>query len=70
MPKDDDPPIGGPNDGADPIAQMAQGAQAFRNLFNSYVLTGFTEAQAIYLVGVMLNAMVKSAISPPGVSSE
>lgn len=50
---------GGPNDGA----EAAQGA---RTLFNSYVLAGFNDAQALYIVGVLLNAMVRATLVPGG----
>ena len=58
--------LGGPNDGADPLAQMAEAAQGARTLFNSYVLAGFNDAQALYIVGVLLNAMVRATLVPGG----
>jgi hypothetical protein len=43
----------------DPMSLLAEGATATHELFLSYVQAGFTEAQALYLVGQMLAASVR-----------
>lgn len=46
----------------DPITQLAQAAASQHELFMAYVAAGFTESQAIYLVG----QLVTSAVRGPG----
>jgi hypothetical protein len=43
----------------DPITQLAEGAVATHELFLSYVRAGFTEQQALYLVGQMIVAAAR-----------
>jgi hypothetical protein len=47
---------GGPDDGApaDPLQGMVEAAVSMHAIFESYVAAGFTQQQAVYLVGVML----------------
>jgi hypothetical protein len=49
------PPAGPP----DPFGPLAEGAVAVHNLFLAYVEAGFTEHQAIYIVGQMLAASIR-----------
>lgn len=51
---DDDTP-------ADPFGQMAAAAVALHDLLVSLIAAGFSEGQALYLVGVMVTAP-----KPPG----
>lgn len=46
----------------DPLTELAKGAAQVHELFSSYVDAGFSENQALYLVGKMLAA----SIQPPG----
>lgn len=43
----------------DPITQLAEAAVATHELFVSYVGAGFTENQALYLVGQTIAAAVR-----------
>lgn len=45
---------------ADPMTLMAEAASAAHELFTSYVDAGFTSGQAIYLVGQILTASLRS----------
>lgn len=38
----------------DPVSALAEGAAQMHELFSSYVNAGFTEQQALYLVGQLL----------------
>lgn len=38
----------------DPITQLAQAAASLHELFTAYVAAGFTENQALYLVGQII----------------
>lgn len=50
----------GADDGApgDPMTLMAEGAAQVHELFTAYVGAGFSEAQAIYLTGVVLRSLM------------
>jgi hypothetical protein len=43
----------------DPISPLAEGAAQLHELFLCYVKTGFTEAQALYLIGQIIAAGAK-----------
>jgi hypothetical protein len=43
----------------DPISSIAESAAATHEMFISYVAAGFTEPQALYLIGQMLAAMTR-----------
>ncbi|MEV8637779.1 hypothetical protein AB0395_39645 [Streptosporangium sp. NPDC051023] len=45
----------------DPITQLAQGAAQLHELFMAYVNAGFTESQALYLIGQMIQASIRGA---------
>ena len=59
--------MGGEADEApvDPFTAMAEAATAMHELWKTFVDAGFTEAQALYLVGVVHTANVHK---PPGAS--
>lgn len=44
---------------ADPISDLRAGAAQLHELFMSFVESGFSEGQALYLVGVLIAAMRK-----------
>lgn len=39
----------------EPLTPMAEGAVGVHEIFESFVAGGFTERQALYIVGVMLS---------------
>jgi hypothetical protein len=43
---------------ADPMTQLAEGAAQLHELFLAYKAAGFSEAQAIYLIGVTLRSAI------------
>ena len=43
----------------DPITQLAEGAASAHELFTAYVAAGFTENQALYLVGQLITAAMR-----------
>jgi hypothetical protein len=43
----------------DPITQLAEGAAQLHELFLAYVGAGFSENQALYLVGQMVTAALR-----------
>jgi hypothetical protein len=45
----------------DPMTALAEGAAQMHEMFLSYQQAGFTEQQALYLIGCALKAM----LSPP-----
>lgn len=49
------------SDPEDPITQLAEGAAQLHELFVSYMNAGFTESQALFLIGQMLQASIKNA---------
>lgn len=55
------------NDGApdDPISTAVAGAIQLHELFRSYVDAGFNEAQALYIVGIILRENLRKT---PGTS--
>lgn len=58
---------GGPTDGGptDPITKLAEGAVALHELKVEYMKAGFTEPQALYLVGVVLAAALRKEPGSP-----
>lgn len=44
---------------SDPITELAQAAMQLHELFTAYVEAGFTEQQALYLVGKIMTAGVQ-----------
>jgi hypothetical protein len=46
----------------DPITELAAAAAQMHELFRSYVEAGFTENQALYLLGQLISGSVR----PPG----
>lgn len=47
----------------DPITQLAAGAVQLHELYASFVAAGFSESQALYLVGQTLTASIGGAAS-------
>lgn len=47
------------SDPEDPITQLAVAAASAHEMFTSYVAAGFTEAQALYLVGQILASALR-----------
>jgi len=47
----------------DPITQLATAAVSLHELYTAYVGAGFTENQALYLVGVILSANLRGPAS-------
>ncbi|MGI5274856.1 hypothetical protein ACQEUU_37385 [Nonomuraea sp. CA-218870] len=47
----------------DPITQLAAGAAQLHELYASFVAAGFTESQALYLVGQALAASIGGSAS-------
>jgi hypothetical protein len=45
----------------EPLTALAEGAAQMHEMFLAYIQAGFTEQQALYLVGCALKAM----LSPP-----
>lgn len=45
----------------DPITQLAEGAAQLHELFLAYVTAGFTEQQALFLIGQMIQASIRDA---------
>ncbi|MEV7013287.1 hypothetical protein [Streptosporangium sp. NPDC051022] len=43
----------------DPITQLAQGAVQLHEVFVAYVEAGFTEQQALFLIGQMIQALAR-----------
>lgn len=43
----------------DPITQLAQAAVGLHELFTAYIGAGFTENQALYLVGQSISAATR-----------
>lgn len=50
---------------ADPFGQLVEAGTAIHEMFRSYVVAGFTEPQALYLVGSLLAAQVRNQNLPP-----
>ncbi|MFI6510119.1 hypothetical protein ACIBCT_21145 [Streptosporangium sp. NPDC050855] len=48
-------------DPEDPITLLAEGAAQLHELFLAYLNAGFTEPQALFLLGQMLQASIKGA---------
>ncbi|MEO3856220.1 hypothetical protein [Acrocarpospora sp. B8E8] len=46
-------------DPQDPLSALAAAAAQLHELFTTYVAAGFTETQALYLVGQMVAASMK-----------
>jgi hypothetical protein len=42
-----------------PISDLAQAATQLHELFSAYVAAGFTEPQALYLIGQLLRAQAQ-----------
>ena len=42
----------------EPMTALAEGAAQMHEMFTAYVAAGFTEAQALYLVGCALKAIL------------
>jgi len=47
----------------DPITQLAAAAVGLHELFTSFVTAGFSESQALYLVGQALTASIGGSAS-------
>jgi hypothetical protein len=56
-PENEDLPI-------DPFTALAEGAVQIFHLYNSYVLAGFTEAQAMQLLLAIITSSVRNAQPP------
>lgn len=44
----------------DPVSQLAEAATQMHEMFVSYVNAGFTDQQALYLVGQMVQASMRN----------
>ena len=51
------------SDPEDPITQLAAAAVSMHELYTSFVAAGFTEGQALFLVGQALTASIGGAAS-------
>ncbi len=49
---------------ADPITGLREGAVSLHECFLSYIAAGFTETQAMYLVGVVLATALNQGTGP------
>lgn len=49
-----------PDDQPEPLTPLAQRASELLEIFSTYLAVGFTEQQALYLVGQVLTAMIRS----------
>lgn len=50
----------------DPITELAAAAALHHELFLSYAAAGFTEPQALYLVGKIITAGIAAGDAPGG----
>lgn len=48
-------------DPEDPITLLAEGAAQLHELFLAYIGAGFTEHQALFLIGQMIQASIQGA---------
>jgi len=51
---------------ADPITELMEGAGQMHEAFTTFVESGFTEKQALYLVGQMLCASIRPNVPGEG----
>jgi hypothetical protein len=56
------------DDGAgpkDPLTGLLQGATVMHEIFRTYMAAGFTESQALYLIGVLTAAVATGSPKAP-----